>query len=224
MDRDRDSCSLGIIFDLDGVIIDSEGLQYRAYCRVLQPFGVQVTREEYGREWIAGGRGPEYAVKKYNLPMAPDQLRALKNPVYQELLHSEVTLMPGAVAALARLGTTFPIALATNSKRDEVDYVMDRFELRGYFAAIVTREDYVGAKPEPAAFLTAAARLGLPPDRCVVIEDAHKGVVAAHRAGCLCIAVPHDFTIDNDFTLATRVVKSLDEISVDLIESLVLTR
>ncbi len=223
MDRVRDSCSFGIIFDLDGVIIDSEGLQYQAYCRVLQPFGVQVTREEYGREWIAGGRGPEYAVKTYNLPIDPDQLRALKNPVYQELLHSEVTLMPGAAEALARLSATFSIALATNSKRDEVGYVMDRFDLRRYFTAFVTREDYAGAKPEPDAFLTAAARLGLPPGRCVVIEDAYKGVVAAHRAGCHCIAVPHAFTHDNDFTLAI-VVASLDEISADLIRSLIPTR
>jgi HAD superfamily hydrolase (TIGR01509 family) len=211
----------GVIFDLDGVIIDSEGLQYRAYCRVLEPFGVQVTREEYGREWIAAGRGPEYAVKTYNLPMAPDELRQLKYPVYQEIMRREVTLMPGATAVLQRLGARFPLALATNSKLDEVGFVLDRFDLRRHFAAIVTRESYRSAKPEPDAFLTAAADLGLPPTACVVLEDAYKGVAAAHRAGCKCIAVPHDFTADNDFSLATVVVESLDAVTVEMIEGMV---
>jgi HAD superfamily hydrolase (TIGR01509 family) len=210
----------GVIFDLDGVIIDSEGLQYQAYCQVLQPFGVSVTREEYGREWIAAGRGPEYAVKTYNLPLSPQELRDLKNPVYQEILHSRVTLMPGAEAALTRLSERFPLALATNSRREEVGFVMDRFGLQRFFTALVTREDYLGAKPEPDAFLAASAALGLAPERCVVIEDAYKGVVAAYRAGCRCIAVPHDFTLENDFSLASLVVPSLDTVTVEAIGSL----
>ena len=212
---------IGVIFDLDGVIIDSEGLQYRAYCQVLEPFGVRVSREEYGREWIAAGRGPEYAVKTYNLPLEPSELRALKDPVYQDIMRREVALMPGATAALERLAARFPLALATNSKRDEVGFVMDRFDLQRHFTAIVAREDYVGAKPEPDAFVAAAAALSLPPRQCVVIEDAYKGVVAAYRAGCRCIAVPHDFTLDNDFSLATRVVRSLDDVTVDLATQIV---
>ena len=210
----------GVIFDLDGVIIDSEGLQYHAYSIVLERFGVRVSREEYGREWIAAGRGTQYAVKTYNLPLSPDELKELKHPVYRELLHNEVTLMAGAEAALARLSTCYPLALATNSQRDEVSFVFDRFDLRRHFTAIITREDYANAKPEPDAFLAAAKALGLSPERCVVIEDAYKGVVAAYRAGCLCVAVPHDFTVDNDFSLATRVVKSLDEVSESLVASL----
>ncbi|MBI4514650.1 MAG: HAD family phosphatase [Deltaproteobacteria bacterium] len=212
--------SAGIIFDLDGVIIDSEGLQYRSYCRVLEPYGVRISRAEYGREWIAAGRGPEYAVKTYKLPLDAGALRALKNPVYHELLRAEVTLMPGVVEALGRLSAGFPLALATNSSALDVSFVMDRFDLRRFFAAIVTREDYRGAKPEPDAFLAAAACLQLPPARCVVIEDAYKGVVAAHRAGCKCIAVPHDFTLENDFSLATLVVASLAAVTGDVIEAL----
>ncbi len=214
----------GVIFDLDGVIIDSEGLQYRSYCRVLEPFGVRVSREEYGREWIAAGRGPEYAVQTYHLPLAPDELRELKAPAYHELLRNEVTLMPGVIEALTRLSERFPLALATNSSRRDVAFVTDRFNLSPFFSAIVTREDYRGAKPEPDAFLTAAARLGLSAERCVVIEDAYKGVLAASRAGCRCIAVPHDFTLSNDFSLATRIVSSLDAVSPDLIEEVLAER
>src|SRR5215813_7264485 len=95
--------SLGVIFDLDGVLIDSEGLYYRAYSDVLKPYGVTVSREEYEDYWIAQGNGPEYAVAKYHLPMSPDEMRQLRSPVYLRLLETEVTLMPYVQEALSRL-------------------------------------------------------------------------------------------------------------------------
>ena len=210
----------GILFDLDGVIIDSEELQYEAYLQVLAPLGVRPSREEYGREWIGNGRGPEYAVQTYHLPLSPDELRRRRSPVYHQILRERVTLMPGVRAALARLGARFPLALATNSNHHDTSFVLEHFGLEGVFAAVVTREMYERAKPEPDAFLTAAARLGLPPGRCVVIEDAFKGVVAAARAGCKCIAVPHDFTRGHDFSTAACVVSNLDDVTVELVESL----
>jgi HAD superfamily hydrolase (TIGR01509 family) len=211
----------GVIFDLDGVIIDSEGIQYAAYSKVLQSFGVEVSKEEYGVRWIAAGRGPEYAVATYGLPLTPDQLRRLKDPVYHQLLRARVTLMPGATEALVRLGRRFPLALATNSNAADTNFVLDHLGIRSHFKAVLTRETYAKAKPEADAFLTAASTLGLPPATCTVIEDAFKGVLAAHRAGCPCVAVPNEFTRNNDFALATRVVDSLDQVSVELIEELV---
>jgi len=210
----------GVIFDLDGVLIDSEGLQYKSYSKVLERWDIHVSKEIYSQHWIAAGRGPEYAVATFGLPLEPDEIRALKHPVYHEILRAEVALMPGVVAALERLHARFPIALATNSIRHDVDFVMDHFGLRRFFTAIVTRDDYRGAKPEPDAFLAAARHLDLAPAACVVIEDAHKGVLAAHRAGIPVIAVPNEWTRTNDFSLADRTVASLDEITVELIEEL----
>jgi HAD superfamily hydrolase (TIGR01509 family) len=213
-----------IIFDLDGVLIDSEALQYAAYAQVLARYGVTVSVEEYGTHWIAAGRGPEYAIKTYGLPLEPDELRELKHPVYHEILRREVTLMPGVVAALTRLHARFPLAVATNSNRQDVSFVMDRFDLQRFFAAIVTREDYQLPKPNPDAFLTAAARLGAVPDCCLVIEDAYKGIVAAHRAGATVVAVPNQFTRNNDFSLAATVLQSLDELTVEVVERLLAPR
>ncbi len=210
----------GVIFDLDGVLIDSEGLQYKSYSRVLERWDVRVSKEIYATHWIAAGRGPEYAVATFGLPLEPDAIRELKHPVYHEILRAEVTLMPGAKEAVQRLAAAFPIALATNSIRHDVDFVMDRFGLRDSFTAIITRDDYTRAKPEPDAFLTAARALGLPPASCVVIEDAHKGVLAAHRAGIPVIAVPNEWTAGNDFSLATRTVASLDEVTPALVTAL----
>src|SRR5512140_432770 len=116
-----------VIFDLDGVLIDSEGLQYEAYSQVLARFDVRVSREEYAEHWIAAGRGPEYAVRRFGLSLAPDALRELKQPVYHQLLRAAATLMPGAAAALARLRPHCALALATNSNRDDVAFVLDHF-------------------------------------------------------------------------------------------------
>ena len=211
----------GVIFDLDGVLVDSEPLQHRAYNAVLQRFGVTVEAAEYGREWIAAGRGPEYAVRAYALPVTPDELRRLKDPVYHALLHEAAVLLPGAREALARLSAVFPVALATNSSALDTGFILDRFDLRRFFSAVVSREQYDCAKPAPDAFRTAAARLQRAPQRCVVIEDAYKGVVAAAEAGCACIAIPRGYTADNDCRRAGAVVASLDDATVALVESLV---
>src|SRR5690242_9029507 len=113
----------GVIYDLDGVLIDSEGLQYKSYSQVLARWQVAVSKEEYAHHWIAGGRGPEHAVATYRLPLTPDELRELKHPLYHQILRDEVTLMPGVHAALQRLRPNFRIALATNSNRIDVDFV-----------------------------------------------------------------------------------------------------
>jgi HAD superfamily hydrolase (TIGR01509 family) len=210
-----------VIFDLDGVIIDSERLQHRAYNQVLAEFGLQVDKAVYGREWIAAGRGPEYAVRELALPLTPAELRRRKDPVYHALLRSEITLVPGAEAAITRLSALFPLAVATNSNAADTGFVLEHFGLRGHFAAVVTREQYREAKPAPDAFATAAARLGLPPRRCAVIEDATKGVRAAAAAGCACIAFPHDYTVDNEVGSAQVVIRSLDELTVELVRAVV---
>jgi len=206
-----------VIFDLDGVLIDSEGLQYAAYSQVLARYGVRVSRDEYAAQWIAAGRGPEYAVRTYALPIAPDELRALKAVVYQALLRDGVVLMPGAAAALARLHAHFVLAVATNSSRADLEFVLGHFDLLRLFAAVVSREDYTHAKPAPDAFATAAERLGLPPASCIVIEDSQRGVLAAARAGMVPVAVPHAFTRHSDFSAAARVLHNLDEVTVEMV-------
>ncbi len=208
----------GVIFDLDGVIIDSEALQHRAYNTVLARYGISVDAVCYGREWIANGQGPEYAVRTFGLPCTALELRRAKDPVYHALLREEITLVPGARAAIERLGAAFPLAVATNSHATDVDFVIDHFALRPLFTSIVTREQYRAPKPAPDAFTTAAARLGLPPERCVVIEDATKGMRAAAAAGCPCIAFPHDYTADNDTSTAAAVIGALDELTVALVD------
>jgi len=210
----------GVIFDLDGVVADTERLQWAAYREVLGAFGVDVGLEEYGRHWIAGGFGPEYACRTYALPLTPDELRARKAPVYQAMLHEAVAACPGAAAALARLRPSHRIALATNTARAEVAFILDRLGVTALFHATIAREDYAHPKPAPDAYLAAAAALRLSPPECAVVEDTERGVRAALAAGSPVIAVPNDLTVNNDFTGAARRLAHLDELTAELLAAL----
>jgi HAD superfamily hydrolase (TIGR01509 family) len=212
--------SLGVIFDLDGVLIDSEGLYYRAYSDVLSPYGVTVSREEYEDHWIAQGNGPEYIVAKHHLPISPDEMRQLRSPIYLHLLETEVTLMPYVQETVRHLAEHCALTVATNSYREHLDSVLRKFSLAHFFPLTVARQDYQKAKPEPDAFLTAAKKLGLTPSQCVVVEDTYKGVQAAVRAGIKCIAVPNDYTRRNDFSRASLVLPSLRELTAEVVREL----
>ena len=210
----------GVIFDLDGVIADTERLQWRAYRQVLREFGVDVGLDEYRRHWIAAGLGPEYACRTYRLPLGPDALRERKALVYRALLQGGVAPCPGAVAALDRLRSTHRLALATNSARVEVDFILERLGVAALFHAIVTREDYVNPKPAPDAVRAAARALGFPPSACVVVEDTERGLRAALAAGAHVVAVPNELTHDNDFTGALCRLAHLDELTAELLAEL----
>ncbi len=210
----------GVIFDLDGVLIDSEGLYYRAYSEVLKPYGVTVTQREYEEYWIARGVGPEYIVKKHNLPVAPATLRRLRSPVFLQLLKTEATLMPYVQKSLTQLSEHFGLTVATNSNREHLDLVLQRFGLDRFFDKTVARQDYERAKPEPDAFLAAVNKLGLTRERCVVVEDTYRGVTAAARAGIACIAVPNAYTQNNDFSRAALVLSNLGEVTPEVVRSL----
>lgn len=212
--------SAGIIFDLDGVLIDSEGLYFRAYSEVLKPYGVTVTPEEYEEHWIKTGTGPEYIVAKHNLAVSPDELRKLRSPLYLQMLEEEVQLMPHVQESLVRLASHFVMTVATNSNRDALDFVLKRFGIDRFFAATVARQDYTRAKPQPDAFLTAAQKLHLAPTQCVVVEDTYKGVMAAVNARIACIAVPNGYTLRNDFSKASVVLPNLSELTPEVVVKL----
>ncbi len=212
--------SRGLIFDLDGVLIDSEGLYYRAYSQVLARYGVTVRRDEYETHWIAKGPGPEDIVAKHGLPVSPDELRRLRSPIFLRLLETVATLMPDVHTTLRRLAPDFRMSVATNSNRAHLDLVLRRFDLEQYFPVTVARQDYRLAKPNPDAFLAAATKLGLAPDRCVAVEDTQRGVTAATSAGMACIAVPNEYTLRNDFSQARLVVPNLAALTRQVVEGL----
>jgi HAD superfamily hydrolase (TIGR01509 family) len=210
-----------VIFDLDGLLADTERLHCLAYQEALRFHGAGVTDREYGEHWVRSGRGIAEWITDRGLTLDPIALRADKSRAYLDLLQSQLRPMEGALALLAKLHGRKNLALASSSYRDAVDGVLTGLGITRYFQVIVTGLDVSHVKPAPDIFLAAAEQLRVSPAECVVLEDAEKGVIAANLAGMRCIAIPNQHTHHHDFSKATRVCSSLNEITVELLDRLV---
>jgi HAD superfamily hydrolase (TIGR01509 family) len=206
-----------VLFDLDGVLADTERLHWAAYRDVLLEYGVDVGIEEYRHRFIINGGGPEYACRTYRLAVTPHELRARKAERYLTRLRAGVRVRPGARAALARLHATHRTAIATNAERAEVDFIVDRLGLADVVDVTIARCDYARPKPAPDAYLAAAAALGFAPPECVVVEDTPRGLQAGRAAGMAVIAVPNDLTADADFTGSAHRLEGLDQLTAALL-------
>jgi len=209
-----------VIFDLDGLLADTERLHCQAYQLALLEHGVQLTEADYGEHWVRCGKGIQEWVCQQGFELDPGALRARKAIHYQDLLRSSLRPMDGAEALLNRLAGNMRIGLASSSYRDAVDGVIYGLGIANYFETIVSGLDVTRVKPAPDIFLETANRLGVAPAECAVLEDAEKGVLAAHAAGMRCVAVPNDYTRQHDFSKATHICSSLNDVTVNLLLNL----
>jgi HAD superfamily hydrolase (TIGR01509 family) len=204
-----------VIFDLDGLLADTEGLHCRAYQMAMAEHGVDLKQADYAEHWVRNGLGIGDWVSRNGLTLDPLVLRSRKALHYLELLRSSLRPMEGALELLDSLHGKIRVGLASSSYRDAVDGVLGGLDIGHYFETIVSGLDVTKVKPFPDIFLKAASQLGVDPAECIVLEDAEKGVIAARSAGMLCIAVPNDFTQHHDFSQATRICRSLKEVSFE---------
>jgi HAD superfamily hydrolase (TIGR01509 family) len=207
-----------IVFDFDGVIVDSESLHHRAYELALEPFGVRgIPREVYADQFSNRGVGLEYCARC--VPgLDVRALKRRKGELFLELLQSDARLLPGAAGVVRSLACERPLALATGSDRAAVTLVLERFDLLTSFQVLVAREDYPREKPDPGSFLRACALLDEDPGGCLVVEDSYKGLRAARAAGIPCVVVPNDYTRGGDFAGAAAVLASISELSLQRAE------
>ena len=181
---------LGLIFDLDGVIVDSMPVHKQAWERYLSSLGYDgsdVASRMHGRrndEIVRDFLGPDAA------PHLVEGHGAAKEQLYREMMEEDLVsrLVPGIAAWLARL-TGAPLALATNAERAYVDFVLHGTNLRRYFPVIVDGSQVPRPKPAPDVYLRASTELGIPPRNCVVFEDSPVGVEAARSAGMRVVGV-----------------------------------
>jgi beta-phosphoglucomutase-like phosphatase (HAD superfamily) len=215
------------IFDMDGLLIDSEILWHEAEIEILGGLGVPLAVE--GFRSTKGMFVGEVTAHWYSLhpwPGAtptPDEVAVTIVDRVIELMLTKGELKPGAEHAIdlcAERG--LPMAVASSSQYRLIDAALSHFGLRDRFALVHSAEDEEYGKPHPAVFLTAAAKLGAPPKRCLVWEDAPAGVLAAKASSMRCIAVPEPGQGGHPaFGLADLVVDSLlevDDASLDTLE------
>jgi HAD superfamily hydrolase (TIGR01509 family) len=181
-----------VVFDLDGVIIDSE------------PVWEQVRRQvvaEHGGHWAADaqqrlmgmstGEWARYLSEDLGVGLPPDQVAALVIERMAARYTERLPLMPGAVAAVRGLAERWPLGLASSSPRSLIGTVLDAAGLRSSFAATLSTEQVARGKPAPDIYLAVASELGRRPDACAAVEDSTNGLRSAAAAGLRVIAVPH---------------------------------
>jgi len=209
-----------VLFDLDGLLADSEPLHCRAYRETLEVHGISITDADYLEHWVRAGKGILELIEERGIAVGAATLRREKAERYEALVRASLRPMRGAQAALERLARSRTLALASSSYRDSVLCVTDHLRFTPFFAVIVGGSDVPRPKPEPDVFLRAAELLGVSPSECLVVEDAEKGLVASRRAGMSCVVIPNAYTRGHDFTGAARVLSSLDELTVELVDAL----
>jgi HAD superfamily hydrolase (TIGR01509 family) len=201
-----------VVFDMDGLLLDTEVLWQRAEAELFSRHGAEYTLDDalavMGTSFDATAR---YFAERLSQPQERgaglvDELRVLM----LEELRREVQARPGAVELVERLRERIPLALASNSSRTLVDAALQTADLADAFDAIVTADDVEHPKPAPDLYLLACERLGVPPDRALALEDTAPGIAAAKAAGLTCFAVPQ--FAETDASAADRVVDSLEEL------------
>lgn len=212
-----------VIFDMDGVIVDSEVYWLQAR---------QAFAETHAKTWtmddqrVAMGRNTvEWArvmQERLQLDLTIDTIIADMKGRLIEQYEQRLPLLPGAIEAVQTAASAYPVALASGSPVDIIDYVMQRTGLDKVFQYVVYADDMPNGKPAPDVYLHTAQLLGVAPNVCVGIEDSPNGLRSLHAAGMRVIAVPSpDFPLADDVAaLADFALPSLTGFSLDLVRGL----
>lgn len=212
-----------VVFDLDGVLIDSEELWDEVRRDLAassgRPWPEEATQAMLGMstaEWSA------YLVDAVGIPGSPEGVASQVIDRMADRYRARLPLLPGAVAAVHRLGERWPLGLATSSPRRLIDAVLPAAGLSSWFRVSVSTEEVAAGKPSPAVYLEAVRRLGVDPRNGVAIEDSSNGLRAAAAAGLRVVAVPTAAfpPAEDALALAAAAVRSLDEVTPDLVTSL----
>lgn len=212
------------IFDMDGVLVDTYRAHYRSWLEMAEPEGLHFSEAEFAptfgrtsREIIAhfwgGDRYDEVQIAA---------LDARKEAAFRRLIENDFPAMPGANTLLRSLGEAgFRLAVGSSGPPENVDLILEKLGSRALFGAVVTGRDVTRGKPDPQVFLVAAERLGLPPARCAVIEDAPAGVAAANIAGMASVGLLSTGRTRGDLAAAGAIVGTLGEISPQMLRDLI---
>jgi HAD superfamily hydrolase (TIGR01509 family) len=211
-----------VVFDLDGVVVDSE--------QVWDDVREQLARER-GGSWHAeaqadmmGMSAPEwsrYMHERIGLAESPEEINDEVVARMRERYRESLPLIDGAVDAVRRLSPEFILGVASSSNRPLIELVLEQAQIAELFAAVVSSEEVARGKPAPDVYLEAAQRLEVEPSRCAAVEDSSNGIRAAHAAGMRVIAIPnaHYPPAADALALAEAVVASPRELTPELVRA-----
>jgi len=215
---------LAVIFDMDGVLVDTYHAHFESWRRMAAEAGLEITEGDFAptfgrtsREIIAAlwGEG-QYT---------DEQIAALdekKEAAFREIIDADFPAMPGAAELLQSLqAASFALAVGSSGPPENIDMVLDRLGVGSRFRAVVTGMDVTRGKPDPQVFLVGSQRLGVPPQRCAVVEDAPLGVDAANAAGMASVGLASTGRTRQSLAAADLVIDSLNELSPQVLRDLI---
>jgi HAD superfamily hydrolase (TIGR01509 family) len=220
-----------IIFDFDGVIVDTERIHFEALKYILEEEKIPITWEEYTQTYLAMDDKSclRTAFAQHGRPLTQareDELLERKASHFFLAMPDTFTLFPGVERFIRQAAERYPLAIASGALRNEIEFILGKVGLREFFPVIVAADDVVKGKPHPEAYVTALARLNrlissrpVRPTECLVIEDSRHGVAAATAAGMRCLAVSNSYPPEL-LTAAHLVVKGLEELDLTQVEDL----
>ena len=210
----------GVLWDLDGVLVDTGEFHFQAWSGVLPEYSIPFTRELFQATFGMNNTGVLSTLLGERLtPELLAEIDDRKEQRFREAVRGRAQPLPGVLAWLEHLKAAgVRQVVASSAPPANIDVLVDELGLRSYFAAIVSGFDLPG-KPDPAVFLKAAHLIGVPPERCVVFEDAVAGVESAKRAGMKCVAVATT-NLAHALKGADVVVERLDKLSLDTFQRL----
>ena len=212
----------GVLFDMDGVLVDSAAAHLESWRALARQHSINISDADFkaafgrtSREIIRLLWGPELSAAEV------ERRDAEKEVVYRDLIRGHVPIMPGCREMLTALTSAgFRLAVATSGPPENLELVLRAADIGAFFEVTVDGRDIQRGKPAPDCFLLAAERLGLPPDACVVVEDALVGIAAGRAAGMPVIALEGTYPAEQLHAAgAAGVVRRLAEISPELLNS-----
>jgi HAD superfamily hydrolase (TIGR01509 family) len=211
-----------VVFDLDGVLLDSE--------HIWDEVREQLVRERGGR-WhdraqrdMMGMSAPEwsrYMHERLGLDETPEEIDEEVVRRLEAQYLERLPLVPGAVEAVQRLAAEWPLGLASSSNRPVIELALELAGIAGCFGVVVSSEEVARGKPAPDVYLEAAKGLGVEPASCVAIEDSHNGILSAHSAGMCVVAIPNNRFPPTGEALAEAdvVIDSLEDLRPELVSA-----
>ncbi len=200
-----------ILFDNDGILVDTEKLYFQASRQVLKENGVVLDREMFRELFLLKNSGAWHLIDGAS-DVDIVRLRKRRNLLYTQLLADGVPLIPGVKKTVATLAKSFALCIVTSSNKDHFDLIHRPGGILRHFSFILTREDYTHSKPNPEPYLLATQKIGFPPAACLAVEDSARGLLAAHAAKIPCAVIPTAETKGADFSKATWILNDITEL------------
>ncbi len=216
----------GVIFDLDGVLVNTGGFHRQSWYDLAEEEGITTMSDEFFYSTF-GMQNYQIIPMLLRKELSAGEIKRLsdwKEQRYRELIVGRLNLLDGVLELIDDLKSCgFHLAIGSSTPRVNLDFMLDETLVRDYFDALVAGEDVANGKPAPDTFLKAAEKLALPPRRCVVVEDAVQGVGAAKAAGMAVIAITTTRP-RADLSEADMIVDSMTELNADNFEKLLATQ